>query len=150
MTAKRKQKLLVALSIFLALCSIGFSFEGNKFLWLWQKHPFIPLLLLFFAFFAVRFWLKLEIEKQKQYIRSEYALSAKKSEQTSISNQLSQREIEVLELIVEGLSNKEIAEDLFISLSTVKTHINNIYKILEVKNRREAIERMSEKNGPNR
>ncbi|GAB4110917.1 MAG: hypothetical protein OHK0057_02610 [Thermoflexibacter sp.] len=58
---------------------------------------------------------------------------------------LSPREIEVLTLIKEGLSNKEIAEKLFISLSTVKTHINNIYKILEVKNRREAIEKMNGK-----
>jgi DNA-binding CsgD family transcriptional regulator len=145
MTAKRKQELLIAGSIFLALCSIGFSFDGNTFLWFWQKYPIIPVCLLLFAFFAVRYWLKLEIEKQRQNILSEYTQNLQAKEQNSFIHLLSPREIEVLELINEGLSNKEIAEKLFVSLSTVKTHINNIYKVLEVKNRREAIEKMNGK-----
>ena len=145
MTAKRKQELLVPLSIFLTLCSIGFSFQGTVFFWFWQKYPIIPLLLLLFAFFAVRYWLKLEIEKQRQQILAEYNSTIEKKEQADFRNLLTQREIKVLELIKSGLSNKEIAGKLFVSLSTVKTHINNIYKILEVKNRREAIEKMSER-----
>jgi len=52
---------------------------------------------------------------------------------------LSKREIEVLKLISTGLSNQEIAEKLFISLSTVKTHTSNIYSKLGVKNRASAI-----------
>ncbi|MFH0894811.1 MAG: LuxR C-terminal-related transcriptional regulator [Bacteroidota bacterium] len=145
MTAKRKQELLIALSILLTLCSIGFSFEGTTFLWFWQKYPIIPMLLLLFVFFAVRYWLKLEIEKQRQHILSEYTRNVETKEQSDFKNLLSTREIEVLELIISGLSNKEIAEKLFVSLSTVKTHINNIYKILEVKNRREAIEKLNGK-----
>lgn len=145
MTAKRKQELLIALSIFLGLCSIGFSFEGNTFLWFWQKYPIIPVLLLLFAFFTIRYWLKLEIEKQRQDILSEYTRNNETTDQTNFINLLSPREIEVLNLISSGLSNKEIAEKLFVSLSTVKTHINNIYKILEVKNRREAIEKLNGK-----
>jgi DNA-binding CsgD family transcriptional regulator len=145
MTAKRKQELLIALSIFLALCSIGFSFDGTAFLWFWQMYPIIAVFLLLFAFFAVRYWLKLEIEKQRQNILSEYTQNLQTQEQNSFIHLLSPREMEVLELINEGLSNKEIAERLFISLSTVKTHINNIYKILEVKNRREAIEKVKGK-----
>lgn len=141
MTAKRKQEILIALSIFMTLCSIGFSFDGTTFLWFWQKYPIIPILLLLFAFFAVRYWLKLEIERQRQQIHSEYKNNLEPTQQTDFQNLLSAREIEVLDLINSGLSNKEIAEKLFISLSTVKTHINNIYKILEVKNRREAIEK---------
>ncbi len=144
MTAKRKQELLIASSIFLGLCSIGFSFEGTTFLWLWQKYPIIPILLLLFVFFAVRYWLKLEIEKQRQHILAEYTRNIEAKEQTNFRNLLSPREIEVLDLINNGLSNKEIADNLFVSLSTVKTHINNIYKILEVKNRREAIEKLNE------
>jgi DNA-binding CsgD family transcriptional regulator len=146
MTAKRKQELLIALSIFLGLCSIGFSFEGTTFFWFWQEYPIIPVLLLLFAFFAIRYWLKLEIEKQRQDILAEYTRNNEISEQTNFINLLSPREIEVLDLINNsGLSNKEIAENLFVSLSTVKTHINNIYKILEVKNRREAIEKLNGK-----
>jgi LuxR family maltose regulon positive regulatory protein len=52
---------------------------------------------------------------------------------------LSSREIEVLEVLINGLSNKEIGEKLFISVSTVKTHIINIYSKLGVKNRVEAV-----------
>lgn len=141
MTVKRKQEILIALSIFMTLCSIGFSFDGTTFLWFWQKYPIIPILLLLFTFFAVRYWLKLEIERQRQQIHSEYKKNLEPTQQTDFQNLLSAREIEVLDLINSGLSNKDIAEKLFISLSTVKTHINNIYKILEVKNRREAIEK---------
>ncbi|OOM05939.1 LuxR C-terminal-related transcriptional regulator [Clostridium saccharobutylicum] len=55
------------------------------------------------------------------------------------SEVLSPREIEVLESLIAGLSNKEIGEKLFISISTVKTHIINIYSKLGVKNRVEAV-----------
>jgi DNA-binding CsgD family transcriptional regulator len=144
MTAKRKQAILIALSIFLGFCSIGFSFDGTVFLWFWQKYPIIPMLLLLFAFFAVRYWLKLEIERQRQQIQSEYTQNTEPKQQADFKNLLSTREIEVLDLINSGLSNKEISEKLYISMSTVKTHINNIYKILEVKTRREAIEKMND------
>lgn len=49
---------------------------------------------------------------------------------------LSERELMVAKLIQEGKQNKEIAEALFISISTVKTHINNIYKKLDIRDRK--------------
>jgi len=52
---------------------------------------------------------------------------------------LSDREMEVLKLIAAGLSNKKIMEGLFISMSTVKTHIRNIFSKLNVHSRTEAI-----------
>ncbi len=52
-------------------------------------------------------------------------------------SQLSNRELQVFELIKQGKSNKEICADLFIELSTLKSHINRIYKKLEIKNRKE-------------
>ncbi len=50
-------------------------------------------------------------------------------------NPLSERELEVLDLIADGLTNKEIGEKLFISVNTVKTHILKIYEKLDVQNR---------------
>jgi len=51
---------------------------------------------------------------------------------------LTAKELRVLRLIAEGKSNKEIAALDYIELSTVKTHINNIFSKLGVKNRKEA------------
>lgn len=53
---------------------------------------------------------------------------------------LSRRELEVLELMSQGLSNTEIALRLYVSLSTVKTHIANLFRKLEVQRRTQAIE----------
>ncbi len=52
---------------------------------------------------------------------------------------LSEREFEVLKRLAQGHSNQEIADQLFISLSTVKTHVSNIYAKLHVKRRTQAI-----------
>ena len=51
---------------------------------------------------------------------------------------LSERELEVLGLVAEGLSNREIAERLFISVGTVKTHVHNICGKLDVRSRTQA------------
>lgn len=55
--------------------------------------------------------------------------------------QLSTREGEVLDLLVKGHSNAEIAAALFVSLSTVKTHVSNILFKMDVKSRAQVIEK---------
>ena len=57
---------------------------------------------------------------------------------------LSEREVEVLQLIAEGLSNREIAQRLVLSLPTVKWHSSNIYGKLGVKNRTTAVAKARE------
>lgn len=59
-------------------------------------------------------------------------------EQKRIGAYLTQREREVLQLITEGKGNKEIADLLYISTETVKSHVKNIFKKLGVKNRVQA------------
>lgn len=55
--------------------------------------------------------------------------------------ELSRRELEILGLLAKGHSNQEIASTLFVSLSTVKTHIQNLFEKLEVKRRTQAVEK---------
>ena len=56
-----------------------------------------------------------------------------------IDNPLADRETEVLKLLSQGLNYKDVAETMFLSPHTVKTHIKNIYSKLHVNNRAEAI-----------
>jgi LuxR family maltose regulon positive regulatory protein len=62
----------------------------------------------------------------------------------SLIEPLTEREMDVLRLIVAGLSNPEIAEELFIAVSTVKSHINHIYGKLGVESRTQAVIKVQE------
>jgi len=63
----------------------------------------------------------------------------KETENHSLLENLTAKELRVLELINQGRSNKEIAALNYTEMSTVKTHINNIFFKLGVKNRKDAI-----------
>lgn len=54
---------------------------------------------------------------------------------------ISARELEVLELLARGHSNKEIGKALFVSPNTVKTHLANLYQKLEVSRRTQAVQK---------
>jgi ATP/maltotriose-dependent transcriptional regulator MalT len=54
---------------------------------------------------------------------------------------LTNREYEVLQLLAKGHSNADIASNLFLSVSTVKTHVSNLFVKMEVKNRTQALEK---------
>jgi NarL family two-component system response regulator LiaR len=54
---------------------------------------------------------------------------------------LSKRELEVLQLMAEGLSNQQIAERLFVSLNTIKTHSGKVFEKLEVQRRTQAVDK---------
>ncbi|WP_321372145.1 helix-turn-helix transcriptional regulator [uncultured Draconibacterium sp.] len=58
----------------------------------------------------------------------------------SLYDGLTLKQQEILGLLVEGKTNKEIAQELFVELSTVKTHINNIYRQLNVSTRKDAVD----------
>ena len=68
----------------------------------------------------------------------------KKMLKSSLIEPLSQRELSVMRLIAQGLSNREISERLFLALSSVKGHNQMIYSKLQVQSRTEAIARARE------
>lgn len=55
--------------------------------------------------------------------------------------ELSKRELKILNLIAQGLKNEEIAQQIFVSLSTVKTHNQNLFAKLDVRRRTQAVEK---------
>jgi len=77
---------------------------------------------------------------------TEYSPSSREAviRPSSLVEPLSQRELEVLQLVAQGLSNREISERLFLALDTVKGHNRRIYGKLQVQRRTEAVARARE------
>ena len=99
-------------------------------------------------FTALGIWLALKLSKPKiETVVVEKEVYVSRNENfvldTSLVSQLelSKRELEILNLLAQGLSNQEIAAKLFVSISTVKTHIQNLFEKLDVKRRIQAIEK---------
>ena len=61
------------------------------------------------------------------------------SDEENLLNYLTAREEEVLELLTQGITYKGVANKLFISETTVKTHVNNIFQKLQVKEKTQAV-----------
>jgi two-component system, NarL family, response regulator LiaR len=98
-------------------------------------------------FTALGIWLALKLAKPKINTviiekevfvpqSKEFVLNEVQLEKLGLSN----RELEVLQLMAQGYSNNEIAEKLFLSLSTIKTHVANLFFKLDAKRRTQAIE----------
>ena len=84
---------------------------------------------------------------KKDIVEGEDAESKKEEEDYVIEEtkeEIPQREIEVLQLIAQGLSNGEISERLFLALDTVKGHNRKIFGKLQVQRRTEAVARAHE------
>lgn len=72
-------------------------------------------------------------------------LTSINSSKKTKGSELTEREVEIIELISQGKTNVQISEDLFISMNTVKTHIKNIFAKLEVEDRTQAVMKSLEK-----
>ena len=101
-------------------------------------------------FTALGIWLALKLSKPKietVVVEKEVYVNSPDSYRdvpdTSLIAQLglSKRELEILSLLAQGHSNQEIAVKLFVSVSTVKTHIQNLFEKLDVKRRTQAVEK---------
>jgi len=98
------------------------------------------------AVFAVLgIWLGLKLTKKEEVIIERevfvpagqpFSLNQQKLVQLGITK----RELEILELIASGLSNREIAEKLFVSENTVKTHSSRLFDKLSAKRRTQAVQ----------
>jgi DNA-binding CsgD family transcriptional regulator len=101
------------------------------------------LIALVFAMLGI--WLGLKLTKKKEVVvvrevatltAPPFALNEERLRKLSITK----RELEILELIAQGMSNREIAEKLFVSENTVKTHSSHLFDKLSAKRRTQAVQ----------
>ncbi|MDC7996569.1 response regulator transcription factor [Gilvibacter sediminis] len=115
-------------------------FETSKRIWLssdFQAEWILAVLAL--VFFGVGIWVS-RYSKAKPKEAQPWTQDLVMIEKLGISK----RELEVLEALADGLSNKEIGAQLFVSESTVKTHVSNLLVKLDAKRRTEALKRAQE------
>lgn len=98
------------------------------------------------VFTALGIWLALKLVKPEintivieKPVIADTAFNLNEAELSKL--RISSRELEVLQLMAEGLSNQEIAERLFVSLNTIKTHSSNLFIKLEAERRTQAVEK---------
>ena len=96
-------------------------------------------------FAGVGIWLGLKLTKKKEIlIIKEVPVPATAvfslNEQRLKDLGITRRELEILELIAQGMSNREIAEKLFVSENTVKTHSSRLFDKLSAKRRTQAVQ----------
>ena len=83
---------------------------------------------------------ELVIEREVRVPASPFALNEEKLRELTITR----RELEILQLIAAGLSNREIAEKLFVSENTVKTHSSRLFDKLSARRRTQAVQKGKE------
>ncbi len=88
--------------------------------------------------------LREQIEKgTTEYLSFKQFTLSRESVNELLKEDLSDRELDVFMLLIEGLTNKEIGEKLFVSVSTIKYHLQNIYLKLDVNNRKDAVQALT-------
>ncbi len=95
-------------------------------------------------FTIVGVWIGSKVSRKKGVFMPAPVGDFQRNEHVLTEMGISKREYEVLELMAKGLSNQEIADKLFVSLNTVKTHTANLFVKLIAKRRTQAIQRAKE------
>ena len=135
--AKYHKSLLVVAII---LSSIAISIRGSDgdVKLVLHNYPALITLLITASLFLVAIYFRINEKKFLSLSSQIKDLSKDKSaELSTLIDDLTERQREVYDLIISGKTNKEIITELFIEQSTLKTHINQIYKKLNIKSRRE-------------
>lgn len=93
------------------------------------------------VFTGIGIWSGLKLTSKKMVMVPTPATPFQLNEAELKKSGISKREYEVLELMAQGLSNQEIADKLFVSLNTVKTHTSSLFLKLETKRRTQAVQK---------
>ena len=134
----KHQNLLLGIAIFLSLLAVSITIDSSGVNLNLKNYPSIMILMVAVGMMLAIIYIRIDkykIQNLSQQI--EFLSTEQKENSKSHLSELTIRQKEVYELIVSGKSNKEIMANLFIEQSTLKSHINQIYKKLNVKSRRE-------------
>ena len=141
-----KNKQIIIYGIALAILLLFLKWLETRYILLDQQLD-VYLGIVAVLFTALGIWLALKIRKPKVetvIIEKKVVLTTGPdfvlNEEEVRRLNLSKRELEVLQLMASGLSNQEIAERLFVSLNTIKTHSAQIFEKMEVKRRTQAVD----------
>jgi ATP/maltotriose-dependent transcriptional regulator MalT len=142
------KKILLIYGLFLGI--VGIVLKTTEY-WFWVKLNAFDLygILIALIFLGAGLWLGIRFNQKN---KEKYSLNDQNTEgppkkenvitidEKTLENLgISKREYEVLALLETGMSNQEIADALFISQNTVKTHTSRLFEKLDVKNRTQAI-----------
>ena len=137
------QKYLLVIAIVISSIAVSIRSSEGKVKLVLRDYPFLIFLMVVISSFLVIIYIQItkrKIETLSDQIRNQ---SKTKSEEIEVLLQeLTGRQREVYNLILSGKTNKEIMSELFIEQSTLKSHINQIYKKLNIKSRNELKSRL--------
>ena len=134
----RYQNRILVIALFLTSIAISIRSSEDGVRFVLQDYPIIIFFLILISLFLVALYFKLNQTKIEDLSNKILELSKSKYDGIDeLVNDLTDRQKEVYQLIISGKTNKEIMSELFIEQSTLKTHINQIYKKLNIKNRKE-------------
>lgn len=138
----RFSKSIILFSCLIALLAIGLQYLQYQY-WVRSFSAEVYIGIIAFIFMVLGLWLgrKLAV-KNKPTEKTSMPITSPDGLAQNFG--LSSREIEVLQLISEGYSNQEIADRLYVSLSTVKTHVSNVFSKLDVQRRTQAVRKVQE------
>ena len=129
---RNRNKTLIVYGLALAALAWLLQFVQYKYqLKMLKPEWYVLIIALFFTVLGIWAGRRLTGDRQKN--------DFERNEKARVYLGISNRELEVLELLAGGYSNREIADQIFVSPNTVKTHLSHIYGKLEVKRRTQAI-----------
>lgn len=138
------QKYFLGIAILLSSLAVSISSGDGKVNLIFQNYPIIIFLMVVISSFLVVLYIQIDKRRIGNLSNQIKDQSKEKSEDfNSLLVGLTMRQKEVYDLIISGKSNKEIISELFIEQSTLKSHINQIYRKLNIKNRNELKSKVS-------
>jgi len=137
-TLSKSKKYLLGIAIVLISIAVSIRSSDGEIKLVLQNYPALIFLLVVTSLFLVAIYFRSTIHRITD-LSSQIEEHSKNTgeEFDNLLNELTERQREVYDLIISGKANKEIMSELFIEQSTLKSHVNQIYKKLNIKSRNE-------------